>query len=66
MGGIERTMSDVIAYPGRRHWWERLRHWHPQEFAYVVEEIIARGDKPKAYSIYNLHELIPPEDGGKR
>jgi hypothetical protein len=65
-GEIERTMSDVIAYPGTRQWWETRRHWHTQEFARVVDEIIARGDKPKAYSTYNLQELIPPKDGGKR
>jgi hypothetical protein len=65
-GEVERTMSDVIAYPGTRQWWETRRHWHTQEFARVVDEIIARGDKPKAYSSYDLHELIPPKDGGKR
>src|SRR6266446_2574825 len=47
---IERTMSDVIAYPGTRQWWETRRHWHAEEFARVVDEIITRGDKPKAYS----------------
>ena len=63
---IEPTMSDVIADPGTRHWWATPRHWQRQEFAHVVDEIIARGDKPQAYLIYNLHELIPPKDGGKR
>jgi hypothetical protein len=51
---IEPTMSDVIAYPGTRHWWATPRHWHTQEFAHVVDEIIARGHKPIAYSIFNL------------
>ncbi len=59
---IERTMSDVIAYPGTRQWWETRRHWHAEEFARVVDEIITPGDKPKAYSTYNLDELIAPKE----
>jgi hypothetical protein len=53
-GEIERTMSDFIAYPGVQQWWETRRHWHTEEFARVVDGIIAKGDKPKAYSTYNL------------
>ena len=65
-GKIERTMSNLIAYPGVQQWWEERRHWHTEEFGRVVDAIIAKGDEPKAYSAYNLHELIPPMDGGKR
>ena len=56
-GEIERTMSDVIAYPGVQEWWKTRRHWHTEEFGRVVDAIIARGDEPKAYSTYNLREM---------
>ena len=59
-GKIERTMSDLIAYPGVQQWWKERRHWHTEEFGRVVDEIIARGEKPKAYSTYNLSEARPP------
>src|SRR6266487_1834551 len=58
---IERTMSDMIAYPGIQQWWETRKHWHTEEFARVIDAIIARGDKPKAYSTYNLREIVAPE-----
>ena len=62
-GEIERTMSDVIAYPGVQEWWKTRRHWHTEEFGRVVDAIIAKGDEPKAYSTYNLHEIVAPETG---
>jgi hypothetical protein len=52
-GEVERTMSDVIAYPGVQQW-ETRRHWHTEEFARVIDAIITRGDKPTAYSTYDL------------
>jgi hypothetical protein len=55
---IERTMSDLIAYPGVQQWWEERRHWHTEEFACVVDAMIARGTEPKAYSTYNLSEMM--------
>jgi hypothetical protein len=53
-GEIERTTSDLIAYPGLQEWWKTRRHWHTEEFGRVVDAIIARGTEPKAYSTYNL------------
>ena len=64
-GEIERTMSDVIAYPGVQEWWKTRRHWHTEEFGRVVHTIIAKGDEPKAYSTYNLHEIIAPKTGNE-
>src|SRR6201991_3387911 len=61
-GEVERTMSDMIAYPGVQQWWETRRHWHTEEFARVIDAIIARRDKPKAYSTYNLSEIGQPKD----
>ena len=58
---IERTMSDFLAYEGVRQWWETRRHWHTEMFAGVVDGIIAKGDKPTAYSTYNLEEVAPPK-----
>jgi hypothetical protein len=60
-GEIERTMADFIAYPGLQQWWKTRRHWHTEEFARVVDAIIARGAKPSAYAGYNLHQLLQPE-----
>ena len=62
-GKIERTMSDLITYPGVRQWWETRRNWHTEEFGRVVDAIIAKGDEPKAYSTYNLREIVAPETG---
>jgi hypothetical protein len=57
-GEVERTMSDIIAYPGVQQWWETRRYWHTEEFARVIDALISRGDEPKAYSTYNLTELV--------
>jgi hypothetical protein len=57
-GKVERTMSDVIAYPGVQEWWKERKHWHTEDFGRVVEEIIAKGNEPKAYATYNL-DAIP-------
>ena len=58
---IERTMRDFLAYNGVRQWWETRKHWHSEAFARVVDAIIARGDEPKAYSGYNLDEIVVPQ-----
>ena len=55
---MERTLSDLIAYPGIQQWWKERRHWHTEEFGRVVDAIIARGTAPKAYSTYNLSEMM--------
>src|SRR6266568_2025296 len=59
---IERTMSDFLAYDGVQQWWETRRHWHTETFVEVVDAIIARGQKPTAYSTYDLKQVVPPED----
>jgi hypothetical protein len=56
-GKIERTISDLIAYPGLQQWWKERRHWHTEEFGRVVDAIIAKGDKPAAYATYNLGDI---------
>ena len=60
-GEVERTMSDVIAYPGTQQWWETRRHWHTGEFARVIDALVAKGAEPKAYSTYNLNEIVRPK-----
>jgi len=62
-GRVERTMSDLIAYPGTQQWWAERRHWHTEEFGRVIDEIIARAAEPKAFSTYNLREIVAPETG---
>jgi hypothetical protein len=59
---IDRTMSDFLAYKGIQEWWQTRRHWHTEAFARVVDEIIARGQKPTAYSTYDLKQVVLPED----
>jgi hypothetical protein len=60
---MERTLSDLIAYPGIQQWWKERKHWHTEEFGRVVDAIIARGDEPKAFSAFNLRELVGPKTG---
>jgi hypothetical protein len=60
---IERTMSDFLAYKGIQDWWQTRRHWHTEAFADVVDDIIARGGKPTAYSTYDLKQVVLPKDG---
>jgi len=59
---IERTMRDFLAYNGLRQWWETRKHWHSEAFARIVDAIIAKGDEPKAYSTYNLDEVVLPKE----
>jgi len=59
---IDRTMSDFLAYNGVREWWPTRRHWHTEAFARIVDDIIARGEKPTAYSTYDLKQVVPPKD----
>jgi hypothetical protein len=58
---VERTMTDLINYPGVQQWWNIRRHWHTEEFDHVVREIIARGEKPKAFARFDLKEIDVPE-----
>ena len=62
-GEIERTMTDLIGYPGVQQWWNTRRHWHTEEFACVVDKIIAKGEKPKAYATYDLTKIM--KESGK-
>jgi hypothetical protein len=59
---IERTMIDLVNCPGVQQWWETRKHWHTEEFDQVVREIIARGDKSKAFSHYDLSQVVLPTD----
>jgi hypothetical protein len=57
-GEIERTMTDLLGYSGLQQWWKTRRHWHTEEFAKVVDGIIAKGGQPVAYSTYDLSKII--------
>ena len=59
---IDRTMSDFLAYDGVRQWWETRKHWHTETFVRVVDAIIARAEKPTAYSTYDLKQVVLPKD----
>jgi hypothetical protein len=56
-GKVERTMNDLIAYPGMQQWWKERKHWQTEEFARVVDAIIDKGAAPKAFSSYNLGDI---------
>ena len=58
---VERTMADLIAYPGVQQWWETRKHWHTEEFDRVVVAIVAKGVKPKAFSAYDLSQVPLPQ-----
>jgi hypothetical protein len=61
-GEIDRTMSDFLAYDGVQQWWETRKHWHTESFIRVVDGIIARGHKPRAYSTYDLQQVVLPKE----
>lgn len=65
-GKVERTMSDLIAYPGIQQWWQERRHWYTEGFGRVVDAIIARGTEPKAFSSYKSREVLASGEGGKQ
>jgi len=56
-GEIDRTMKDLLGYPGLQQWWRTRRHWQTEEFASVVDRMIANEAKPIAYSAYDLSEI---------
>src|SRR5882724_8548943 len=58
---IERTMSDFLAYDGVRQWWETRKHWHSERFVCIVEAIIARNEKPRAYLTYDVKDIVLPK-----
>jgi hypothetical protein len=58
---IERTMSDFLAYDGVRQWWETRKHWHTEAFISVIDTIIAKDEKPTAYSTYDLKRVELPK-----
>lgn len=55
---IERTMADLIDYPGVQQWWDTRKHWHTEEFGRVVRDIIAEGRKPTAFSTYDVSQIL--------
>jgi hypothetical protein len=59
---IDRTMSDFLAYDGVRQWWETRKHWHTEAFVRVVDAIIAKGEKPTAYSTYDMKQVVLPKE----
>ena len=61
-GEIERTMSDFLAYDGVHQWWETRKHWHTEKFRDIIDGIIAKGDKPTAYAIYDLSAIAKQND----
>jgi len=56
---VERTMTDLINYPGVQQWWKTRKHWHTDDFGRVVDELIAGGGKPQAYASYDLGSVSP-------
>jgi hypothetical protein len=55
-------MSDFLAYDGVRQWWETRKHWHTEAFVRVVDAMIAKDEKPTAYSTYDLKQAVLPKN----
>ena len=49
---VKRTMTDIASYPGTKTWWSVRRHWHTDEFAALVDQIISETPKANAYDLY--------------
>ena len=49
---VERTMTDVVSYPGTQTWWSVRRHWHTDEFAALLDRMIKEAPEAKAYDLY--------------
>ena len=58
MARVERPMTDLIAYPVGQQWWQTRRHWHTEEFAGVVDGIIARGIRSHGFFALSFDERL--------
>jgi hypothetical protein len=54
---MERILCDVLANPGTREWWATRRHWYTDDFAAMVDRIVAKGGQSKAYAGYDLSDI---------
>lgn len=54
---MERILSDVLSNPGTRQWWETRRHWYTDEFAAMVDQMMAKGAQSEAYAAYDLRDI---------
>jgi hypothetical protein len=60
---VERTMEDLVVYPGVQDWWSTRRRWYTEEFRKKVEELIgdSKDVMPKAYLRYGVRLTSPLE-----
>jgi hypothetical protein len=49
---VKRTMTDLASYLGTRAWWSVRRHWHTEEFAALLDQIIKEAPEAKAYDLF--------------
>jgi hypothetical protein len=49
---VKRTMTDLASYPGTQAWWSVRRHWHTEEFAALLDQIIKEAPEAKAYDLF--------------
>jgi hypothetical protein len=54
---MERILCDVLANLGTREWWATRRHWYTDDFAAMVDRIVAKGGQSKAYAGYDLSDI---------
>jgi hypothetical protein len=50
--GYERTLADIVSYPGFQTWWATRKHWHADEFCALIDRHIQTA-KPGIYDGYN-------------
>jgi hypothetical protein len=49
--GYERTIADIVGYPGFQTWWATRKHWHTDEFCALIDRHIQTA-QPKIYTDY--------------
>lgn len=54
---MEQILCDVLANQGTREWWATRRHWYTDDFAAMVDRIVAKGGQSKAYAGYDLSDI---------
>ena len=55
--GIERSIADLIAFPGAQSWWKTRDHWYSDGFQQLVESLQEAGSDKPLYQQRDLESL---------
>ena len=50
--GMDRTLAELVTYPGVQSWWETRKQWHSDEFAELIDGYMAKDLAPTLYEKY--------------